>query len=192
MIALRDFLVRKQGQTICQIDELKVDAGETLAVIGANGSGKTTLLRVLADLEKDFAGHCSVLGNRFQKTYVHQHPLLFRGTVLDNVRYGLRREVDPLQLLAALGVETLAERNVVGLSGGEARRVALARALATEPKLLLVDEPFADLDAAAGERVCQLLSQLTETTIVIASPMPVPEAVGARTFAIEPTAHEEH
>lgn len=184
MIHISQLIVEKDSQTICQVEELRVDPGETVAVVGANGSGKTTLLRVLAGFEKQFAGQCNVGATRLQKTYVHQQPLLFRGTALSNVAYAQRNGTDPQQLLSALGIEHLGSRSSLNLSGGEIRRVALTRALATGPKLLLLDEPLAELDPTASDKVCQVLAALYETTIIIASPTPLPDAHGVRTFRL--------
>lgn len=182
MIQIAQLTVEKESQTICRIDQFQVEAGETVAVVGANGSGKTTLLRVLAGLENTYTGQSRVDASLPQKTFVHQQPLLFRGTVLSNVTYAQRNGTRPQELLTALGIDHLASRSTLNLSGGEIRRVALARALATGPKLLLLDEPLAELDPTAADKVCQLLSTLTDTTIVIASPTTLPESIRARTY----------
>ena len=182
MIELSGLKVEKQGQTICQVEQLQVDPGDRLGVVGANGSGKTTLLRVLAGLEIGFSGKCNVAAGRLQKTYLHQQPLLFRGTALSNVRYAHRSADASTAWLERLGVAHLADRDAQSLSGGEARRVALARTLATGAKLLLLDEPLADLDPEATELVCNLLSQLTDRTMIIASPIPLPDALQTDVF----------
>ena len=180
MIEISQLKVEKQSQTICQIAELQVQPGETLAVIGSNGSGKTTLMRVLAGLEQSYSGQCKVGIHYLERTYLHQQPLLFRGTVLGNVHYAWRSEQEPIDWLRKLGVDHLAQRTTLNLSGGETRRTALARALATGAKLLLLDEPLADLDPQATEKVCQTLAELEDTTIVISSPTPLPEQLSAR------------
>ena len=185
MIKVSQLAVKKDSQTICTVDSLDVEQGERLAVIGSNGSGKTTLLRVLAGLETDFNGSCQVGVDRRNKTYVHQHPLLFRGSVLHNVGYACRAAVEPIEWLRRLGVDHLSARTTANLSGGEVRRIALARALATGAHLLLLDEPLADLDPEASDRVCRVLSELEKTTIVVASPTPLPEGLAANTYRLD-------
>lgn len=188
MIEISNLRVEREGKTICAVEQLSIAAGDRIAILGANGSGKTTLLRVLAGLEAEFSGTCRVDVARQRMTYVHQQPFLFRGTVLANARYGQRegvgQEASALDWLDRMEVGQLADRSTVDLSGGERRRVALARALATNPKLLLLDEPLADLDDEAAVIVCGVLKQLTDTTIVIASPIALPEGLADSSFTL--------
>lgn len=185
MIEVSQLRVEREGKTICAVDQLAVKPGSRLTVLGSNGSGKSTLLRVMAGLTHDYSGTCRVALGRRELTYVHQHPLLFRGSVLNNVRYGQRPGGrDPLEWLRLVGMEHLAARSTRNLSGGEIRRIALARALALEPRLLLLDEPLAELDSQASEIVCELLCSLPKTTIVIASPMPIPGILGEVTYTV--------
>ena len=185
MIEVSQLRVERGGKTICAVDRLAVEPGGRLTVLGANGSGKTTLLRVMAGLTGDYSGTCRVATGRRELTYVHQHPLLFRGSVLTNVRYGQRPGGrDALDWLRLVGMEHLADRSTSNLSGGEIRRVALARALAVEPRLLLLDEPLAELDSQACETVCKLLRDLPQTTIIIASPTPLPGELGKVTYTL--------
>lgn len=184
-IGIRELEVRKQGGVICRVPRLEVSAGQRVAIVGENGSGKTTLLRVAAGLESEYQGQCHIAAPVIQRVHVHQAPLLFRGSVLFNVTYGLAASGVPrtdrnetgLRWLRTLGVEALAERSVKSLSGGECRRVALARALALEPELLLLDEPLADLDEQGIEVVCQAVRSLTASTVLITSPVPLPEGL---------------
>jgi molybdate transport system ATP-binding protein len=147
---------------------LDVPAGSVLAVLGPNGAGKTTLLRALAGLVPasgpvvvsgvDLAGlapEARGVGVVFQDYRLFPHL-----SVLGNVAFGVpgraaRRSVLPL--LAALDLEPLADRRPAQLSGGQAQRVALARALATRPRMLLLDEPMAALDARTRQEVRTLL-----------------------------------
>ncbi len=181
MIEISNLRVEREGKTICAVEQLSIATGDRIAVLGANGSGKTTLLRVMAGLIADFTGNCHVDAERRQVTYLHQQPFLFRGTVLSNVRYGERngagQGTSASDWLDRLQVSHLAGRNVSDLSGGEVRRVALARALASRPTLLLLDEPLADLDEQAGKIACAVLNQLAGTTIVIASPNELPDGL---------------
>ena len=178
-IEIRDLQVRKSGRTICEISELTVERGERLAVIGPNGSGKTTLLRVLGKLELQYTGSCESELARRQCIYVHQTPYMFRGSVLFNAIYGLRshgitRQAatrTALEWLARLNIEHLVKRSCRNLSGGEKRRVALARALALEPRLLLLDEPLADLDEEGINGVRRALEHLSQSTVIVASPV---------------------
>jgi tungstate transport system ATP-binding protein len=185
MIEVSGLRVERDGETICAVDQLNIEPGSRLTVLGSNGSGKTTLLRVMAGLTNDYSGTCRVAVGRRELTYVHQHPLLFRGSVLSNVRYGQRPGGrDGLEWLRLVGMEHLAARSTRNLSGGEIRRIALARALAVEPRLLLLDEPLAELDNQACEIVCQLLSDLPQTTMVVASPTPLPGPFGEVTYTL--------
>lgn len=188
MIEISELQVERQGKLICQLDRLTVAEHEHVAVIGPNGSGKTTLLKVIAGLVTQYKGRCSVQAAPNKITYVHQTPYLFRGAVLKNVAYGSKNKdgkaATALQWLHRLGIKNLATRSTLNLSGGEVRRVALARALAFQPKVLLLDEPLNDLDNEANERVCEVLNRLSDVTMVIASPMPLPAALNTKSYNI--------
>jgi tungstate transport system ATP-binding protein len=143
------------------------------------------LLRVLGGLETEYAGECRVAVSASNRTYVHQSPFLFRGTVLFNAMYGLaargvardERLAIAKRWLQDLGVSHLGSRRCTSLSGGERRRVALARACALQPELLLLDEPFAELDPAGMADVCRAIASQTKSTIVIAAPAALPAAL---------------
>jgi iron(III) transport system ATP-binding protein len=144
--------------------DLEVPTGELTAILGPSGSGKTTLLRVLAGFERADAGTVSIGGavvdgpgvhlapERRQIGYVPQEGSLFPHlTVAANIGFGLpvrqRRGPATAELLEAVGLAGLGRRFPHQLSGGQQQRVALARALAIRPKIVLMDEPFASLDA---------------------------------------------
>lgn len=191
-IRIDNLSVSKGKQVICRVAGFTVAPGERLGVGGANGSGKSTLLRVLAGLEQDFAGTCRIDIPQRERVFVHQTPYLFRGSVLHNMVYGMaarsiirseRRRL-ALDWLRRFGVADLVDRHVAGLSGGERRRVALARACALRPKLLLLDEPLADLDESGADHVRKALAELSDSTILIASPIPLPEGLVARWFEL--------
>lgn len=150
---------------VVQIERLEVLLGEVLCLVGPTGAGKSTLLRLLAGLEPPTSG-VLLFGDRRldgsdlpiavqrQITMAFQRPLLLKATVQANVEYGLRlrgveRPSDRAQeLLGRLGLSDLASQHAHTLSGGQTQLVAVARALAVEPDVLLLDEPTAHLDPA--------------------------------------------
>ncbi|KPA88461.1 MULTISPECIES: ABC transporter ATP-binding protein [Pseudomonas] len=149
------------GQAVLDALDLEIAPGEFVALLGSSGSGKTTLLRALAGLDRIDEGRLAVpepLAAVFQEPRLMPWKRAWR-----NVALGLRGTEPKARALAALAEVGLAHR--VGawphtLSGGEAQRVALARALVREPKLLLLDEPFAALDALTRIRMHQLIVDL--------------------------------
>ncbi len=163
----------------CQAD---FDNGVT-AVFGPSGSGKTTLLDCIAGMTSPDTGYIRVQGDSVYSSdsrvdhaperrrfgYVFQHGALFpHMTVRKNVMYGYAltpdsdRRVDPNEVVSLLGISHLMERTVKNLSGGERQRVALARALAASPRLLLLDEPLASLDAAHRASILTYLRHVSE------------------------------
>ncbi len=160
---------------------LKVNKGELVALLGPSGCGKTTLLRIVAGLEDPDEGFVLFLGQdtrewgvrERQVGYVFQHYALFRHmNVFENVAFGLRvrpRETrlpegeirDRVErLLKLVQLEFLAKRYPPQLSGGQRQRIALARALAVEPKVMLLDEPFGALDAKVRKELRRWLRRL--------------------------------
>ena len=160
---------------------LTVDDGALVALLGPSGSGKTTLLRVIAGLEKADSGSVMIDGadashlhvKERKVGFVFQHYALFKHmTVFDNVAFGLRvrpRELRPtpgqiykrvMDLLSLVHLDKFHDRYPNQLSGGQRQRVALARSLAVEPKLLLLDEPFGALDAKVRKELRRWLRRL--------------------------------
>jgi sulfonate transport system ATP-binding protein len=142
--------------------ELTIRRGEFVALLGPSGTGKTTLLRLLSGLEVPDSGEVLVPGRR---TTVYQEARLIPSTrVLGNVTVGQKRSRQTseagLRALAEVNLEDKARAWPATLSGGEAQRVALARALVREPELLLLDEPFAALDALTRLQMQELVADL--------------------------------
>ncbi|ROR32321.1 energy-coupling factor ABC transporter ATP-binding protein [Inmirania thermothiophila] len=178
-LELRGLRLRLHGRLLLDIERLQLERGACLYLSGANGAGKTTLLRILAGLLPPDEGLLLADGAslrwpraaarlRRDVVYCHQAPYLFRGTVADNVAYGLRRQGVPApevaarvaEALAWAGIAHLAGRDARRLSGGEQQRVALTRARVLAPRYLLLDEPTANLDGEAREQTYFLLRRL--------------------------------
>ncbi|MEE2639998.1 MAG: ATP-binding cassette domain-containing protein [Planctomycetota bacterium] len=178
MIELHKLSVSRRGTVLAAIDQLVVHSGQKLMLTGGNGSGKTTLLRVIAGLEKDYAGQRKVETPPGKTTFLHQEPILFHGDVLSNLTYGLRARGIPAEqrlkrareIAGQLQIGSLLEKGSRSLSGGEKKKIALARALVLNPALLLLDEPFADLDDRFTDRLVGLLLQSESVTVVVTSP----------------------
>lgn len=145
---------------------LSIHPGERVALVGANGSGKSTLLRLLHALAHPTAGEVTYEPGTRQ-AMLFQRPHLFRMSVQANVALGLwlrgtpwgEAKVLALAALARVGLTELARRSARKLSGGQQQRVALARAWATEPQVLLLDEPTASLDPHAKREVEALIDE---------------------------------
>jgi tungstate transport system ATP-binding protein len=182
LLQLSDLLVKRDGQTVLDIESLSVPMGEVLAIVGPNGAGKSTLFLVLARLLKAGRGQIIFKGQpidffhaleyRRQMALVLQEPLLMDMSVYENAALGLKfRGRSSTEIgdrvthwLKRLGVAHLSDRPARKLSGGEAQRVSLARAFVLEPNLLLLDEPFTSLDSPTRVRLLEdLKSVLTET-----------------------------
>jgi putative spermidine/putrescine transport system ATP-binding protein len=149
---------------------LTAAAGELLAVMGRSGSGKSTLLRLCAGLLDGYRGRIAIGGDDVAGVPVwrrgvgmvfQQYALFPHLSVVDNVAYGLRmrgiggaqRRRQALDMLERVGLASLADRGIAMLSGGQQQRVALARALVIEPRVLLLDEPLAALDAGIRQQL---------------------------------------
>lgn len=151
--------------------DLEVAAGETFALVGPSGCGKSTLVRALAGLEPLSDGRIERADDRRHPVLVSQRPALLPWLdVRENVRLGhrfaqnagRRAAVDVDELLVDFGVAHLADRYPDGLSGGQRQLVAVARAMAVDPDVLLLDEPFAALDPAARETLQDWLRTLVD------------------------------
>lgn len=177
---------RYENRQVLDISHMDIHSGEVLAVVGPSGAGKTTLLRLLNFLESPTAGKIHFGGYatngsaplelRRQVTTVFQRPVLLNTSVFNNVAYGLRlrglagdkRLVE--DALDRVGLVKVANQRARTLSGGEAQRVALARAMVIEPRVLLLDEPTANLDPyniGLIEDITRTLNRDTKTTVVL-------------------------
>ena len=175
--------VRKNFGNFSALNDVSLDipSGELVALLGPSGCGKTTLLRIIAGLETPDSGSIHFHGKdtthedvrERQVGFVFQHYALFRHmTVFENVAFGLRvrpkqtRPSDALirsrvqELLLLVQLDWLADRYPPQLSGGQRQRIALARALAVEPRVLLLDEPFGALDAKVRKELRRWLRRL--------------------------------
>jgi molybdopterin-binding protein len=174
LIEIHDLLIHRQGQPVLSIDRLDVQEGEILAVIGPNGAGKSTLLLALAHLLQPTTGQILFRGQpiphdlayRRRIALVLQDPLLLNTSVYHNVAAGLRFRRLPRGdiRVRVQGIEALRDRSAARLSGGEAQRVSLARALVLQPELLMLDEPFGALDAPTRARLIDDLHVLLKST----------------------------
>jgi cobalt/nickel transport system ATP-binding protein len=193
-----------EGPAILEGIDLEVAPGERVALLGLNGSGKTTLLKATVGL-LSHSGCIHVCGERLERPALAgirtkvgflfnlpEDQLLFP-EVLDDVAFGLRRKGVPLaearsrarSALASLGAEALAECEIHHLSHGQKQRVALAGALATEPELLLLDEPSAALDPPGRVRLARLLEGLNATMVIATHDLEFARACCTRALLIQ-------
>ena len=169
-LSVRGLTVRFGARAVLDGVDLDVDTGEIVALLGPSGSGKSTLLRVVAGLLAPDAGRVAIDGVDVTHTAAHrrgvgmvfQDEQLFpHRTVAANVGFGLRmqRVAKPdairrvAELLSLVGLDGYGDRKVTTLSGGEAKRVAVARSLAPRPRVLLLDEPLTGLDTELHDRL---------------------------------------
>jgi tungstate transport system ATP-binding protein len=189
MYRLQSIRKRYGSNVALDVEELTIAEGRLYTLTGANGAGKSTLLSILAFLAPPTSGeifyagvrvdwnHGSVEEYRRKVTLLHQSPYLFGGSVHDNVAFGLkvrgipgeerRRIVD--RALEGVGLQGFRDRKARELSGGEAQRVAMARALALEPEVLLLDEPLANIDRETAGLLESVIASLPArgTTVVM-------------------------
>ncbi len=191
LYSLRNIQRKYNNRIVLDIPFLDIEQGKIYTLLGPNGAGKTTLLNILALLERPTHGELAFLGDqicwdkhiflkRRQVVLLDQSPIMFSGTVYDNVAYGLKvRKVGRSEInqrvkaaLETVGMERFSEANARGLSGGETKRVSLARAMVLEPLVLLCDEPTANVDKENQEIILNLLFQMrekNETSIIFST-----------------------
>jgi tungstate transport system ATP-binding protein len=180
------------GREVLKNVNLKIDRAEIFALIGPTGAGKTTFMRILDLLEPPYSGQLFVDGVditsprvdrlevRRRMSYVQQRPTVFTMNVYDNIACGLRwrhmksatvkrKTEEALELVGMTGYKN---RNAKTLSGGEMQRVAIARALVTEPEVLFLDEPTANMDPVSTAKIEEVLAHIIneqKTTIIMAT-----------------------
>ncbi|MCK9893133.1 ABC transporter ATP-binding protein [Frankia sp. AgB32] len=202
----------RRGQFVLDV-EVRVTPGETVAVLGRSGAGKSTLLRALAGLLPIDAGHITLAdqvlddpaARRFVPSERRPVGVVFQDYLLfphlrarDNVAFGLRARLGQRRRQARhqaqdwldqFGIGELADRRPAALSGGQGQRVALARALATQPGLLLLDEPLSALDTVTRQEVrtflLGLLPTLSAPVLIVTHDPTDAEVLADRTIAIE-------
>lgn len=187
ILTVQNLIVRRGGVTVLDISELKVEQGRILALIGPNGAGKSTLLLTMAGLLKPDRGKIYYRGNpvdnsagrslmRRSVSVVFQEPLLLNTSVYKNVALGLKfrrltgSEIEKSveESLDYFGISSLATRSAKTLSGGEAKRVSLARAFALKPEVIMMDEAFNSLDPPTRETLIDDLRHILEKTKITA------------------------
>lgn len=187
---LHNVIKRYGTREVLNIQDLMVAGGGIYGILGPNGSGKTTLLRILALLTISDEGNLSILGQKLrwdkkqlvqlrrQMSMVTQTSFMFQGSVFYNVAYGLRaRRLKETEIkkkvyasLELVGMQGFAQAEARTLSGGERQKVAIARALAVQPKIVLLDEPTSNIDAASAveiENHIRFINQKYGTTIML-------------------------
>jgi len=170
VLEVRDVRVAFDATVVLAGHSLRVDDGEVVALLGPSGSGKSTLLRVVAGLLRPDSGSVWIDGKDVTTTPTHRRSvgMVFQDDQLfphlsagDNVAFGLKmagvdkatRTARAAELLTLVGLAGFRDRDVADLSGGEAKRVALARSLAPAPRVLLLDEPLTGLDRELHDRL---------------------------------------
>jgi tungstate transport system ATP-binding protein len=182
LLALENVLLCYGDAFRLEVSSLSVERGEIHAVIGPNGAGKSTLLRLMGLLQQPTQGKVYFHGREVMAAHslsirrrmasVFQEPLLLNASVYENAALGLKlrgldrraAEQRVLPWLERLGISQLAKRQARSLSGGEAQRTSLARALALDPEILLLDEPFSPLDPPAREALLLDLARILRDT----------------------------
>jgi tungstate transport system ATP-binding protein len=188
LFKLQDISVAYEGRLVLDIPYLEIIKGEIFALVGPSGAGKSTLLRLLNFLEPPASGNIEFDGKTYEGglaaplwvrrrvTTVFQRPMLLNQSVWNNVAYGLRlrsernRNMDIQAALTAVGLTDMKNQRARTLSGGEAQRVSLARAMVIRPDVLLLDEPTANLDPYNVHLIEKIMGQLNQesgTTLVL-------------------------
>lgn len=190
ILKIRNLKKNYNGRTVLDIESLNFQKRKIYAIVGPNGSGKTTLLNILNLLEKPDEGQISfydqeithksnsdILESRRRMTLVNQDPFLFHSTVYDNIAYGLKiRSLSSVEqgirvknALKMVGLSDFENRRVNQLSGGEAQRVVIARAIVIKPEILFLDEPTTSIDQRhidIVEGIIKKIKKESKTTVI--------------------------
>jgi len=185
-----DFCYDKNNENILEDFELNIDKGQTLSILGESGSGKSTILRLLAGLERQKKGQI-VIGNKImnnENTFVspenrevgmvfQDYALFPHMTVFENISFGIshlsktKRKEKVMEILNLVDLVDHKSKYPHQLSGGQQQRTALARAIVTEPQILLLDEPFSNLDTNLKNNIRESLKEIINvigiTTIIV-------------------------
>lgn len=190
LFKLHNVTKRYGEREVLHVDQLSIPSGKIYMILGPNGSGKSTLLRIMALLLVNDEGQLEVLGEkvtrdkrqllrlRRQMSMVTQTAFMFQGSVFYNVAYGLRarntssRRIRSRveEMLEMVGMTAYRDADARTLSGGERQKIALARALAVNPRVLFLDEPTSNIDvtsAAEIEKYIRHINQKQKTTIIM-------------------------
>ena len=182
-LQLLDIAAQYEGRVLYRNLSLTVETGEIVSLVGPSGSGKSTLLRIIAGIEEPVDGRVLLDGRDITELPIHRRGIgmVFQDNqlfphlnVAGNIGYGLRmnRQLSPSrvqEMLDLIGLPGFGVRRVDTLSGGEAKRVALARSLIVEPQVLLLDEPLTGLDTELHDRLLEDISKIlrsSKTTVV--------------------------
>jgi tungstate transport system ATP-binding protein len=174
-IKLSNVKKRIGNKTLLNVDDLSLESGKIYGIVGPNGAGKSTLVRILSGLDNEFEGEVfygKERGNlvKFDKVresiaMLHQKPYVFNMTVRQNVELGIKlngRENSELvkKVIDVLSLNDIKDKSALKTSGGEAQRTALGRLLALEPRLLLLDEPTANVDPENTRTIEKAISEM--------------------------------
>lgn len=205
-VELSGISVSFDGTTVLDHVGLSVAAGEVVALLGPSGSGKSTLLRVVAGIVAPDSGMVSIDGADVTHTPTHRrgvgmvfqdNQLFPHRSTLDNVAFGLKmagvsradRHERAARWLTRVGLDGFGSRKVTELSGGEAKRVALARTLVTEPSVVLLDEPLTGLDRELHDQLvlelAELLHDTDATAMLVTHDLDEAAAIADRTVLLE-------
>ena len=191
------------GEAIFTGLSLDIQTRENTVILGPSGSGKSTLLKILSGVKKPDSGSLVLAsrgGKPVRRGLMFQHPLLLPWlSVQANVQMGSRYDnngADPLQLLAAVGLADYAKRRPETLSGGQRQRVSLARALAHEPDVLMLDEPFSALDkelrSSLRNEVIELAAQRNIPIVLVTHDVQEAHVFGGQILQMSELVDQEH